>query len=136
MLLIDEIDKSDIDLPNDLLHVFEEGWLRDPRAGSRLPDDQSEVEVWTEDRDVGRIPVTRGRIVCREFPFIVLTSNGERAFPRPSSAAASDSGFPRSTVYSWRRSSPTRSRARSTLSSCWTTSRTTQTAASWRPTSS
>ena len=24
-LLIDEIDKSDIDLPNDLLHVFEEG---------------------------------------------------------------------------------------------------------------
>ena len=25
VLLIDEIDKSDVDLPNDLLHVFERG---------------------------------------------------------------------------------------------------------------
>ena len=34
VLLIDELDKSDIDLPNDLLNVFEDGEFRDPRAGS------------------------------------------------------------------------------------------------------
>ena len=40
VLLIDEIDKSDIDLPNDLLNVFEEGEFDDPRAaraGRRTP---------------------------------------------------------------------------------------------------
>ena len=30
MLLIDEIDKCDIDLPGDLLHVFERGWYEIP----------------------------------------------------------------------------------------------------------
>src|SRR5262249_15133431 len=40
-LLIDEIDKSDIDLPNDLLHVFEEGRFEIPElvrtAGQHWP---------------------------------------------------------------------------------------------------
>ena len=26
-------------------------------------------------------PITRGRVRCAEFPFVVLTSNGERDFP-------------------------------------------------------
>ena len=32
VLLIDEVDKGDIDLPNDLLHVFEQRPVRNPRA--------------------------------------------------------------------------------------------------------
>ena len=41
VLLIDEIDKSDIDLPNDLLNVFEEGEFTIPelsRLGDRRPE--------------------------------------------------------------------------------------------------
>jgi len=37
VLLIDEIDKSDIDLPNDLLNLFEEGEFEIPEL-SRLPE--------------------------------------------------------------------------------------------------
>ncbi len=33
VLLIDEIDKSDIDLPNDLLNIFEEGEFEIPGTG-------------------------------------------------------------------------------------------------------
>lgn len=79
VLLIDELDKSDIDLPNDLLNVFEEGHYEIPEL-ARLGDDQIIVEVLTADSDF-RAPVARGNISCREFPFVVITSNGERQFP-------------------------------------------------------
>ncbi|MFJ4152741.1 AAA family ATPase [Streptomyces galbus] len=78
-LLIDEIDKSDLDLPSDLLDVLERGGFeipelaRHPRAG---------IRVRTADRD-GRHTVEHGWIQCTEFPVIVLTSNGERDFPAP-----------------------------------------------------
>ncbi|MFD5175551.1 AAA family ATPase [Nocardia sp. NPDC058379] len=79
MLLIDEIDKSDIDLPNDLLNVFEEGeFLIDELA--RLPLESEQVFVRTADGSAP-VPVRRGRVRCRAFPFVVLTSNGERDFP-------------------------------------------------------
>ncbi|MEU4166205.1 MoxR family ATPase [Streptomyces sp. NPDC026665] len=78
-LLIDEIDKSDLDLPNDLLNILEEGEYEIPelvRAARRTPD--AEVMVaGTEER----VNVSRGRVRCRAFPFVVLTSNGEREFP-------------------------------------------------------
>lgn len=84
VLLIDEIDKSDIDLPNDLLNVFEEGWFEIPEL-SRLENDL--VEVQTHDVGISGKPdwiaIRRGRVTCREFPFVVLTSNGERDFPGP-----------------------------------------------------
>ncbi|MEU7061709.1 MoxR family ATPase [Streptomyces sp. NPDC046197] len=79
VLLIDELDKGDVDLPNDLLTVFEEGEFEIPEL-TRLPSDQSPVHVQTDDPDVPT-PVTRGRIRCREFPVVVITSNGERDFP-------------------------------------------------------
>ncbi|MER6067408.1 MoxR family ATPase [Streptomyces sp. NPDC001817] len=78
-LLIDEIDKSDLDLPNDLLNVLEEGQYEIPelvRAARHTP--VAEVMV---DGTHDRVPVTRGRVRCRAFPFVVLTSNGEREFP-------------------------------------------------------
>ncbi|MGI5499260.1 AAA family ATPase [Lentzea sp. CA-135723] len=79
VLLIDEIDKSDIDLPNDLLNVFEDGEYEIDEL-SRLPLAIQEVDVMTADRGM-RAPVSRGVVQCRAFPFVVLTSNGERDFP-------------------------------------------------------
>ncbi|WP_405447178.1 MoxR family ATPase [Streptomyces achromogenes] len=80
-LLIDEIDKSDLDLPNDLLNVLEEGQYEIPelvRASRLTPDGVAEVLADGTDE---RVPVVRGRVRCRAFPFVVLTSNGEREFP-------------------------------------------------------
>ena len=30
-----------------------------------------------------RLPVRHGSVLCRAFPFVVITSNGERQFPPP-----------------------------------------------------
>ena len=79
VLLIDEIDKSDIDLPNDLLNIFEEGEFEIPEL-KRLPEEFQEVEVLPYDSDK-KVKIVRGRVRCTEFPFVVLTSNGEREFP-------------------------------------------------------
>ncbi len=79
VLLIDEFDKSDMDLANDLLHVFEEGRFDIPEL-VRLPDEQQTVTVMTADRGIGAC-VERGQIGCRAFPFVVITSNAEREFP-------------------------------------------------------
>ncbi|MEU8411410.1 AAA family ATPase [Amycolatopsis japonica] len=79
VLLIDELDKGDIDLPNDLLNALEEGEYAITelvRYASRQPD----VEVLTADRG-GSAVVHGGVVRCREFPIIVITSNGEREFP-------------------------------------------------------
>ena len=81
VLLVDELDKSDIDLPNDLLNVFEEGSFEIPEL-ARLPDTEDIAEVMAED-SLGRVPVRRGRVTCSAFPIVVITSNGERAFPAP-----------------------------------------------------
>ena len=79
VLLIDELDKSDIDLPNDLLHIFEDGEFDIPelvRARHRQP----EVSVYTKDPD--QVATVRGgRLRCRSFPIVVITSNREREFP-------------------------------------------------------
>ncbi|WP_330332579.1 MoxR family ATPase [Streptomyces sp. NBC_00536] len=78
VLLIDELDKSDIDLPNDLLNVLEEGEFALPEL-ERVADREPEVQVLTDDG--AKVSVRGGRIRCRAFPFIILTSNGERDFP-------------------------------------------------------
>jgi MoxR-like ATPase len=78
VLLIDEIDKGDIDLPNDLLNVFEEGRYEIPEL-ARLPEDQQPIEVRTDDG--GRVVIAGGQVRCREFPLVVITNNGEREFP-------------------------------------------------------
>ena len=80
VLLIDELDKSDIDLPNDLLNVFEEGRYEVPEL-ARLAEDQPVVDVVTADSS--RLPVRAGSVRCRAFPFVIITSNGERQFPPP-----------------------------------------------------
>ncbi len=93
VLIVDEIDKSDIDLPNDLLYAFEEGAFEIPEL---MRIDRPTVEVRTAYRDEqeftfndeykitgGKTSVPRGKIICEEFPLVILTSNGERDFPAP-----------------------------------------------------
>ncbi|MFE0421717.1 AAA family ATPase [Streptomyces sp. NPDC058953] len=78
-LLVDEMDKGDVDLPNDLLTVFEEGVFDIPEL-TRLPEELSYIDVETADR-AEPVRVRRGVVQCREFPVVVITSNGERDFP-------------------------------------------------------
>jgi len=82
VLLIDEIDKSDINLPNDLLNIFEDGEFYIPEIG-RLR--QSKVEILTNDSnqtiELEFSETDQGYIRCHEFPFIVMTSNEEKEFP-------------------------------------------------------
>jgi MoxR-like ATPase len=84
VLLIDEIDKSDIDLPNDLLHVFEEGYFEIPEL-VRAAETASEIEVslWHTAGfdDAIKATISRGKVRCRHFPIVVMTSNSERELP-------------------------------------------------------
>jgi len=78
VLLIDEIDKSDFDLPNDLLNIFEEGEFEIPEL-VRIYDRLNTVNVRTFDNHTAQI--AQGQVTCTEFPLVILTSNGEREFP-------------------------------------------------------
>lgn len=79
VLLIDELDKSEADLPNDLLGIFEDGDFPIPELARALVG-ASEVSLHTDD-PIGRARVVDGRVGCRAFPVVVITSNGEREFP-------------------------------------------------------
>ena len=81
VLLIDEIDKSDIDLPNDLLNIFEEGEFEIPEL-TRLPEEERFrfVSVRPYDSE-SPVSIERGRVRCASFPFVIMTSNEEREFP-------------------------------------------------------
>ncbi|MBD2341259.1 MoxR family ATPase [Calothrix sp. FACHB-156] len=82
ILLIDEIDKSDIDLPNDLLNIFEEGRFEIEEL-VRLKKEIPTVNVRTAyTADISH-EIVEGRVICTTFPLVILTSNGERDFPPP-----------------------------------------------------
>ncbi|MGB5018298.1 MAG: MoxR family ATPase [Candidatus Moraniibacteriota bacterium] len=92
VLLIDEIDKSDIDLPNDLLNVFETGRFVIPElirlAGSTETEAKQDIDasgaVTVRTSDENQLyPVINGTIQCHDFPIVVITSNGERELPAP-----------------------------------------------------
>jgi MoxR-like ATPase len=81
VLLIDEIDKSDINLPNDLLNLFEEGEYEIPELKRWTKKNPGKtVSVFTDDRDIS-IELDSGIVGCQAFPIVVMTSNGERDFP-------------------------------------------------------
>ncbi|MFO0553860.1 MAG: MoxR family ATPase [Polyangiaceae bacterium] len=78
VLLIDEIDKSDIDFPNDLLHVLETAEFEIPELSRSSKAAHPKVRV----HDGGHEIVTdQGWVRAAEFPVVVMTSNGERDFP-------------------------------------------------------
>ncbi|MBL7496192.1 AAA family ATPase [Frankia sp. CNm7] len=89
VLLIDEIDKSDIDLPSDLLDVLERGSFEiDVLKRHTVDEVRVRLDVADGEDDVAddaRCTIARG--VVRggrdQFPVIVMTSNGEREFPPP-----------------------------------------------------
>lgn len=90
VLLIDEIDKSDINLPNDLLNIFEEGEFQirelelEKRSKSQQADNsqkqEHKFEVNTQDKGVNAF-IKGDWVRCCAFPIIVMTSNGEKDFP-------------------------------------------------------
>ena len=94
VLLIDEIDKGDLQLPNELLHLFEEGRYEITElTRARLDQGQSAHLIRTADAcqadpsqaDSQERPLEAnlrsGFVTCREFPIVVMTSNREREFP-------------------------------------------------------
>jgi MoxR-like ATPase len=82
VLLIDEIDKCDIDLPGDLLHVFDRGSYEIPELVRETETAHVRVSRADAEEDEERyVWIERGRVRCAEFPVIILTSNEERDFP-------------------------------------------------------
>jgi MoxR-like ATPase len=101
-LLIDEIDKADLDLPNDMLNILEEGQFDIPEL-ARLSQKTVNVRAHGSSRDTAEgsgdgtseltdkltsrltdeetYPIERGQVKARQFPLVVFTSNGEREFP-------------------------------------------------------
>lgn len=79
VLLIDEFDKSEADLPNDLLSILEDGQFTIPEL-ERVRNRTPAVTVFTDDPSESAT-VADGRVRCNAFPMIVITSNGERDFP-------------------------------------------------------
>jgi MoxR-like ATPase len=78
VLLVDELDKASFDLPNDLLHVFEEGSFAIPEL-VRLGGEQTVYAFDSRGSD-DRVLVSGGRISTLRHPVVLVTSNGERAF--------------------------------------------------------
>lgn len=82
VLLIDEIDKSDINLPNDLLNLFEEGEYEIPELKRWTEKNLGQpVSVFTWDKNLRPVKLNSGIVGCNAFPIVVMTSNGERDFP-------------------------------------------------------
>lgn len=79
VLLVDELDKSDVDLPNDLLDVLEDGHFEIPEL-TRI-DRTGEAAHSIGTHDGGSVEVRGGHVRCRHFPVVIMTSNGERDFP-------------------------------------------------------
>lgn len=78
VLLIDEVDKGDIDFPNDLLTIFEKGEFEIPELARNSAPTST---VMTADGEGSSAPVSNGMVRCLAFPLVIMTSNGERQFP-------------------------------------------------------
>ena len=78
VLLIDEIDKADLQLPNELLYLFEEGQFTIEELRREGGDARPETVRTCDERQVR---IHGGRVQCHEFPIVVMTSNRERDFP-------------------------------------------------------
>lgn len=79
VLLIDELDKNDIDLPNDLLNVLEEDEFAIPEPGG-IPDRKSQAEVLTGDR--AKVTVVEGQVpLLGSIPYHLSHEREEGAHP-------------------------------------------------------
>lgn len=87
-VLIDEIDKSDLDLPGDLLNILETGEFDIPpliRAAKRRDASAEPVPYRVRGYDNEYYDVGDGMVKVSEknYPIIVFTSNRERRFAPP-----------------------------------------------------
>ena len=76
VVLIDEIDKSDVDLPNNLLHIFEENSFLIPELK------REKGSEFTHNEDIDNFEtIYEGEVNCKgEYPLIIMTSNEEKEF--------------------------------------------------------
>ena len=86
VVLIDEIDKSDVDLPNNLLHVLEENRFFIPELErSSISKHYVKTQDFIDRKKKKRneVEIIDGKIEVDpdKFPLIIMTSNGEREFP-------------------------------------------------------
>ena len=79
VLLVDEIDKSDYDLPNDLLHILEEARF-EIRELKRVTKAGEKVELQGH-LDQEKICLSGSVVSANVHPIVVMTSNSERQFP-------------------------------------------------------
>ena len=78
VLIVDELDKASFDLPNDLLHVFEEGAFKIPEL-VRSKSTQR-VVPYDAKNSSDRVTISDGEVRTLHHPVVVITSNGEREF--------------------------------------------------------
>jgi MoxR-like ATPase len=82
VLLIDELDKADIQLPYELLNLLEEGYYEIPPLQREALQEQAPLPQTVRTADAqGTATVIGGQVRCSEYPIVVMTSNGERDFP-------------------------------------------------------
>lgn len=78
VVLIDEIDKSDRDLPNDLLYIFEDQYFEIEEL-KRLDTQKAKSIKDMEDKPH---LLTKGKVKAEnDFPIVIMTSNDEKEFP-------------------------------------------------------
>jgi MoxR-like ATPase len=78
VLLVEELDQGDVDLPYELATVFDQGEY-EIRELVRVRARNPQVVVHTAD---GRTATVRsGRVRCHEFPIVVITGSDERELP-------------------------------------------------------
>jgi MoxR-like ATPase len=86
VLLIDELDKADMDLPNSLLHILEEGKFQISELAyvknKKEKDDTPTIRLFNG-TEMGTKVEDHGWITSKLFPIIVMTSNMEREFSEP-----------------------------------------------------
>jgi MoxR-like ATPase len=80
VLLVDEIDKGDDDLTNDLLNVLEEGGFDIPELKGARTSRGFEVKTFDTNE---KVLTQSGKVECLEFPLIFFTSNADREFSAP-----------------------------------------------------
>lgn len=78
VLLVDELDKASWDLPNDLLHVFEEGAFRVPELMRQT--EKRLVALCDGTLSSDRVILDGPLVRVLHHPVVVITSNGEREF--------------------------------------------------------
>ena len=77
VLLIEDLDRSDEDLPEDLLDILEGREFEIPELAA-LRGLRVAVRAYDSDE---RAVIERGRVRCNAIPIVIITSSGERDFP-------------------------------------------------------